>query len=249
MQHQDQPILARHPESTQKSPDDWPHLHHLLLSSCSLGSSHTHSFSSNPKLSSFSAIVLSQLKNPWVLCIFWSHFKCHLLRKMFKNSSLRHLGFSHTYSLFHSYLVFSFSNIKKKNPETGLIHLAYIICHCAIKWVVGRESGTWFPVHLLQWRGCVSWSRDSFINWGLGFWDPNLTIPSQLTVSSDMILLFLCLHKHILAILGNFVREKKITLLYIPRSFLKNPSTLQQKISADYLYPKTLSIFYLKIPT
>lgn len=94
--------------------------------------------------------------------------------------------------------------------------------------------GEQFPAHPLQWRGCGAWSRVSFINWGLGFWDLKLSLPTQVIVCSDMTLVVLCLHQHRFTIPGNFAQEEKITLLCIPRTLQKDPSTLQQKISAIY---------------
>ena len=150
MQHQDHlswPGILRAPKSP---PGIWPYLPASPLFFCSLGSSHTYSFfSSNPKLLSLS------LKNSWVLCIFWSHLKCQLLRKMLQN-------FSYTQcSLFHSYLFF-LQPFKKKflSPKIDFIHLVHIIHHWVIKWAVGGEFGTWFPIHVSAVKGLCSLEQE-----------------------------------------------------------------------------------------
>lgn len=226
MQHQDHlswPGILRAPKSP---PGIWSYLPASPLFFRSLGSSHTYSFfSSNSKLLSLS------LKNSWVLCIFWSHLKCQLLRKMLQN-------FSYTQcSLFHSYLFF-LHPFKKKflSPEIDFIHLVHIIHHWVIKWAVGGEFGTWFPIHVSAVKGLCGLEQGFIYKlraWILRPW----TIPTQLPVYCDMILPVLCLHQHIFTIPRNFSQEEKTTLLYIPRTYLKDPSILQQKILADCLYP------------
>ena len=86
MQHQvhlSWPGILRAPKSPPGICSYLPGSPHILpLFFGSLGSSHTCSFfSSNPNFLSLS------LKNSWALCIFWSHLKCQLLRKMFQNFS------------------------------------------------------------------------------------------------------------------------------------------------------------------
>ena len=123
----------------------------------------------------------------------------------------------------------SFSNLSKKkflSPEIDFIHLVHIIHHWVIKWAVGGEFGPWFPIHVSAVKGCVAWSKVSFINCGLEFWDPELSIPTQLPVYCDMTLPVLCLHQHRFTIPGNFSQEEKTTLLYIPRTYLKDQSIL-----------------------
>lgn len=236
-----QPGILRAPKSPPRIWSRFPASTLLLpLFSCSLGWSHACSFfSSNPKQSSSFAIALFQLEE------LLSSLHILVTSQMsppqkdvpeFLSEASRLLP--HTYSLFRSYLLFSSSNISKKkkkrflSPETGFIRLAHITHHWVIKWPEGGELGTWFPVHLLHWKSCVAWSRVSFINWGLGFWHPELSIPTQLPVHSDMTLLVLCVHQHKFTISGYAFQEEKITLLYIPRTYLKDPSILQQETSA-----------------
>lgn len=154
------------------------------------------------------------------------------------SSSERCFRISPTHNTLNFIPIFSFSNLSNKkflSPEIDFIHLVHIIHHWVIKWAVGAEFGTWFPIHVSAVKGCVACSKVSFINCGHEFWDPELSIPTQLPAYCDMTLPVLCLHQHRFTIPENFSQEEKTTLLYIPRTYLKDPSILQQKILADYL--------------
>lgn len=99
---------------------------------------------------------------------------------------------SHTYSLSHPNLSFFSLRLSKNislSPETGFIYLAQIMQSWVITWTVGGGFKTCLQVLPLQKRGGVAWSRISFVNWGHGFWNPKLSLPTQLPVCSDTTLL------------------------------------------------------------
>lgn len=245
IQHQDKSIPARHSESSQKSSKD-------LVPFSSLNSSPT-SLLLLPGLESRMLFLFFKPQAVFFFCncslsawrapeffAYSGHISNVTSSERCSRIPLWGIQAPPTHILSISFLSFIFflQYFKKKkkkrflSPETGFIRLAHITHHWVIKWPEGGELGTWFPVHLLHWKSCVAWSRVSFINWGLGFWHPELSIPTQLPVHSDMTLLVLCVHQHKFTISGYAFQEEKITLLYIPRTYLKDPSILQQETSA-----------------
>lgn len=174
------PVFQPHPRPTSPLAHQTPATHTF--------------FASNPKLATSFAIALLQLGElPSSLQILVTSPMSP--PQTSPNSSLRHPGSFHTYTLYLIPVLHFFSLHLSKifllSPETGFIYLAQIIQSWVITWTVGGELKTCLQIHPLQKRGCVAWSRISFVNWGHGFWNPKLSLPTQLAVYSETTLLVL----------------------------------------------------------
>lgn len=197
LQQQDQSILLRLSESTQKVLKIWPCLPASppsYVSSCSSDPSHTHFLCLKPQVGYFFCNCSPSAWRAPKFSANSSHITNVTSSDFPKLLSQASRLLSYIYSLSHPSLAFFSLHLSKiflLSPETGFIYLAQIIQSWVITWTVGGELKTCLQVHPLQKRGCVAWSRISFVNWGYGFWNPKLSLQTQLAVYSETTLLVL----------------------------------------------------------